>query len=262
MASDQRLTNQGRIVDVVGGLINGRPPQTRELLLDVDLAQLDPCRTFEFGSWAMAVETEVLQWPSPAVGPSRVCPLVARVSLGSGGAQHTLELDALPGFVIQLPGYTARCELVWDDLPSQAAVPAFNQWVLPDLVRVRATVFRGQVKPLGHRSFLNRRSVEVGVVAIVTDGRIPKLARSCMVYGLDTTPVPVLPYDAVTAFSLVTQATMGGTVQNFTGAQLQALKSFGARIPITSQMTDWSLTTPAGVGVPLFPVIVDFEISI
>ncbi len=259
---DQRLTNQGRTVDIAGGLVGGRPPQVRELLLDVDLATIDPCRMFEYGSWVMAVDTEVLEWPSPAVGPSRVCPLVARVSFGAGGAAHQIELDALPGFVIQLPGYTARCELSWVDLPSQNSVPVFNQWVLPVRVRVRGTVFRGQAKPIGHRSFLNARSLDVGVVSILTQGDIPRFARSCMVYGLDTTPVPVLPYDAVTAFQLDTQATMGGTVQNFSGAQLQALKSTGQRIPITAQMTQWSLTTPAGAGVPLFPVVVDFEISL
>lgn len=260
--SDQRLTNQGRIVDIVGGLIDGRPPQVRELLLDVDLAQLDQCRIFEFGSWAMAVEAEVLEWPSPAVGPSRVCPLVARVSFGSGGASHQIELDALPGFMVQLPGYTARCELVWADLPSQVALPAFNQWVMPLRVRVRGTVFRGQVKPIGHRSYLNRRSNEVGLVSLTTDGPIPKFARSCMVYGLDTTPAPVLPYDAVTTFNLMTEATLGGTVQNFSGAQLQALKSTGARIPITAQMTQWTLLCPGGPGNPFFPVVVDFEISL
>lgn len=261
MGSDQRLTNQGRIVDVAGGLVGGRPPQVRQLLLDVDLSTLDPCRVFEFGSWVMAVEAEVLEWPSPAVGPSRVCPLVARVSFGSGGAAHQLELDCLPGFQIQLPGYTARCELVWDELPSQVGLPAFNQWVLPLMVRVRGTVYRGQVKSIGHRSFLNRRSNEVGVVAIVSSGDVPKFARTVMVYGDETVP-PVLPYDATTMFRLMSEATLGATVQNFSGPQLQALKSFGRRIPITAQTTQWWLNCPGGPGVPFFPVWTDFEISL
>lgn len=260
--ADYRLTNQGKIVDIPGGFTGGQPPQTSTLLLDADLSTLDKCRIYETGSWVMAVETEVLEWPGPAVGPQRVCPLIAKVSFGTGGASHQIELDALPGFAIQLPALVVRCELVWDTLPSQENVPAFSQWVIPNIVRVRGTVYRGVVRPFGHRSYLARRNPGVGVIAIVTTGPVPKFAVSCMVCGgLDTAP-PILPFDAATAFIIQSQALLGGTVTNFTGPQLQTLKSWGQRIPITSQMASWFLNTPAGPGVPLFPVIVDFEISL
>lgn len=260
--ADYRLTNQGKIVDIAGGLIAGSPPRTSTLLLDADLSVLDKCRIYETGSWVMAVQTEVLEWPGPAVGPQRTCPLVARVSFGTGGASHQIELDALPGFTIQLPALVIRCELVWDQLPSQEGVPAFSQWVIPNMVRVRGTVYRAVVRPYGHRSFLARRIVAPGAIAIVTTGNIPRFATSCMVYGgLDTAP-PILPYDAATQFFLMSDALLGNTVTNFSGPQLQTLKSWGNRIPITSQMTQWFLNTPAGPGVPLFPVIVDFEISL
>lgn len=260
--TDSRLTSQGKILDIDGGLVAGVPPQTATTLLDVDLSVLDKCRLFEAGSWVMSVETEVLEWPGPAVGPQRTCPLVARVSFGAGGASHQIELDALPGFVIQLPSITARCDLAWSLLPSQENVPAFNQWVIPNRVRVRGIVYRGVARPYGHRSFLARRNPGAGVLAIHTIGNIPKFSRSCMVYGgLDNTAPPILPYDAATVFQLLSDATLGNVVTDFTGPQLQTLKSWGSRIPITSQATQWALETPAGPATPLFPVIVDFEIS-
>lgn len=260
-----RDTNFGKLVDIVGGIqADGRPPQTRTLLLDANLSVADPCREFESGSWVMMVSSEVLEWPPQALGPQRICPLVAHVSLGQGGAAHELELDAFPGFAIQLPAVTARCELAWDPLPTQAPgmIPFWN-WRIPLRMRVRGTVFRGTIRPYGHRSFVcNQDNVTPGLIRIETIGDVPRFARSAMVLGPDGGGgAPAQPYNLGSSFSLMQEQGMA-IVTAFDGTQLHTLKAVGSRIPVTAQCLHWSCWATAGPAQPNFPVIVDFEVTL
>ncbi|MDD5544385.1 MAG: hypothetical protein PHX83_14545 [Acidobacteriia bacterium] len=256
-----RLTNLGKLVTVVGGqTADFQPPRTRTLLLDADLTQLDECRAFEAGSWVMMVDGVPVDWPVGG-GNQYVDPLIAQVSIGTGGAAHELELDAVPGFAIQLPGICARAELVWDRLPTQTGVAPINRWIIPQNVRVRGTLHRGTVFPLGHRSYtMNRDMTIVPPFLVATEGPVPPYARSVMVYGDDRVPLgpAVPPYDATTLFTLHPGTPSVTPLARFNGAQLLTLKGLGARIPITGQMVRWAFASTATVE----RVVVDFEIAI
>lgn len=256
-----KLTNLGKIVTVQGGLgLDGQPPQTSTLLLDADLSTLDECRAFESGSWVMMVDGVPLSWPVGG-GNQYLNPLTCRVTCGTGGSSHELDLDAIPGFGIQLPAIVSRCELLWDRLPLQDHVPPISRWIVPEQVRVRGTLHRGTIKSIGHRSFTMNR--DLGVVPpflVDTQGLIPPYARSVMVYGDDRVPLgpAVPPYDASTLFTLHPGPPSVTPLARFSGTQLLTLKGWGARIPITGQMVRWALACTATVE----RVVVDFEITI
>ncbi len=258
-AENVRLTNLGKTVEVVGGLVNAQPPNTRILLLDVNLADLDKCRNFESGSWCMIVHTEVVTWPGPPI-VQRVIPLQATIRLGAGGAHHVIEVDAHPGFAIQLPGNTVTCELWWDRLPAQNMVPpGFFDWVIPDLVRVSGTIFRGTVVSNAHRTFIMPQdNATPGLVGINTEGLIPPFSRTCMLYGADQ--IVTAPYDPASFIQLTQQVGGVGPIQNFTGTQLLNLKNAARRIPVTGQMARWQVRCTVGVALPVLPVFLDFEI--
>lgn len=229
MLSAFRSVRFGNSVTIPGGLVDGRVPVVRELLLEANLIDLPEEDRYAPGSWVLTLITrEIAGRPQDPDDPNPaafVNPLKAVIHLGAGASTNFFEIDVGSGAVVPLPAAYVRVFLEWDPLPDAGAI--INPWQIPDSVDVTGTLQRGNTSGLVRRSRLLRRSQG----ASVTIERIPSFARTVAVYG----DLVDGPFGEFANFSLLESENV--ELLRLTGAELLALNLNGDRLAIPGAAT-------------------------
>lgn len=222
----------------------GQPWQPwRRQLLDANVNELWENGFADAGSWILTVTSTILEGPSGAPGAG-VVPLICRISLGGGGASHTAEVDAFPGFTLQLPTPACRVDVLWDEFPESANLAAGYGLKIPALVRVRGTIQRGNLATDAWRSFMLNRSGTAGGGPLATTGTVPQFAKSVNVYssrGLGDAAHQV--YLAASYLSL--QQVTGVFNIDVDGTELSAAHAGGYQILVPPGSTSWRVLVAA-----------------
>lgn len=209
----------------------------RKLLLDGNVNELWEDAYADPGSWILTVTSTILEQPSGAPGAG-VVPLVCKISLGGGGASHTAEVDAFPGFTLQLPTPAVRVDLMWDVFPSSANLGAGYGLKIPELTRVRGTIQRGNLATDAYRSFILNRSGTAGGGPLVTTGPVPQFAKSVMVYS--SRGIADVAHQVYAAGSYLTLQQVTNVFQtDLDGTELDAAQAGGFRFPVPPGSTTW-----------------------
>jgi hypothetical protein len=249
-------TRLGNQITVPGGILaNGQPPPNPILLLEANLGELSNAveagdlklPELGFGPWVFMVDIEPI-WGAPAGGVP-VNPLKLRFNMGSGGAAHRLEIDAVGGAALQVPTAVCRVEVFWDRLPTfVGAVPAFE---IPTSVIVRGTLHRANIVPNARRSFLLARDA---AAAATTNGLIPPYAFDWMIYAQGASSV----YAAASSNIFACSSPAITIISLTTGPQMAAALATGARFPIPPMVDFWQVTYAAPAN---FVTLIDFGVG-
>ncbi len=230
-------TRLGNSMVVNGGLSGGQPPLERSLLLEANLWDLCtelPIGYLGFGPWVFVVDVTPT-W-DPAAAGLQVNPLKLRFSMGSGGASHILEIDAVGGAGVQVPTAVCRVDVFWDRLPTPNIAGAGAPWVIPTSVVVRGTLHRSSIVPHARRSYLaNLRDL---VTPTTTVGPIPPFAKDFMVYTLQGGG----GYAAGSQITMEQSSPIAVVMTTVTGAQLLAAYIAGGRFPVPPGVDSWEFT--------------------
>jgi hypothetical protein len=266
---DQRIGNEVKLRGVqVGTETTTHTPDLtdQKRLLDVSLQQIAAATgksdaQWVPGSWVLAIEAFVTgKWTAtaaPGPQPFAVCPLLARIRMGIGGAEVIVEVSPFPSASIQLPCDRVIVEVGWDPYRPQQYGQTAGKLILPDELTVRATIQRGNGVGDARRTFLAFDPNGIGF-----DGDIPPFAQSVMPYNASDAAV----YNAGAVFDQfatdVNDVVGAGftTITLYTGAQMQGIKNAGERLDCPGAARRWRYDSgAAALATPLF---VDFAVGI
>jgi hypothetical protein len=222
----------------------GQPWQPwRRQLLEGNVNELWEDGFADAGSWVLTVTSTILQPPSGAPGAG-VVPLVCKISLGGGGATHTAEVDAFPGFTLQLPTPACKVDVMWDRFPESASLAAGYGLKIPELVRVRGTIQRGNLATDAYRSYILNRSGTAGGAGLVTAGTIPQFAKNVMVYS--SRGIADAAHQVYAAGSyLALQQVTGVFNTDLDGTELDAAQRLAFQFPVPPGSTGWRVLVVA-----------------
>jgi len=261
---DQRVGNTERL----SGFAPGTPVSAfpRKQILNVSLQQIAaalkaPDKQFDTGSWELVVAARVSQ-PWNAAGFFCVCPLVATVEMGVGGATTTVELQAFPSATIPLPCDKVIVNIGWDTFRPEDYVtePGFVPLAVPGEVEVTATIQRSVGSSDARRTFVFRPGFAAGTTA---SGLVPAHAKRVMAYSVDSAQV----YAAGALFQLqasdLAEITAGFAtgISTYTGPQMFAIRNAGEMIDVPGNARRWIYIGDGAVPIGN-PVFVDFEIGL
>ncbi len=244
-----RSVRLGNSISIPGGLVDGRVPTVRELLLEANLGDMPAEDRYSPGSWVLTlVAREIVgNPPDPDDSPAAfVNPLKAVIHLGAGASTNFFEIDVGSGAVVPLPAAYVRIFLEWDPLPPTGDLP--DPWRIPDRVDVTGTLQRGNTAGLARRSLLTQRGLSVPV----TRGRIPTFARDVAVYG----DLQLGPFVDGARFSLLESPNV--FLLTLTGPELLALVKSGDRLAVPGSATSFRFFAPTLVE----PARVDFGLGL
>jgi hypothetical protein len=248
------------------GTTQAQPGDNHECLLEVNLADIDRHRITTFGGWALILscypewiwDSAIDNYLMTAV------PLVARISIGSGGGSHVLYANAYPGIAMNVPAMTVRVDVYWDPLPAYYGLGAGDpdNWKIPNWVRVVGTIMRATVVPRIRRYFHGTRynAQFPGIPVNIEDqNSIPPLAKTVLAYGDRGTNgiYQVGSYLELGAGNLL----LGDAgVCQFSGPTLEDMKDQGERGWIPGNCDTWLCVRPSATR-PGSLVTIDFEIT-
>lgn len=155
------------------------PPNEDVLLLEADLSGTQNRDEWSAGSWVLTLDDQASFSGGPA-GPSdpnrMICPTVARVTIGTGGAAQTFDVDTRNNS-FQLPAANVSVRVGWDrTLPElYGGAPGMGYW-LPDVVRIVGTLQRGFSAGTAKRTILLPQWVG-GATQNSPRFRVPNFAR-------------------------------------------------------------------------------------
>ncbi len=242
-----KSTALGRSVDMAGIFLPGSATQVQRsetLLVDGNADELFPQQAGVGGSWVLTVSSTILEGGDAGAFAAQVVPLVCRVTFGAGGITHETEVDAFPGFSLQLPTGTVRAVVYWENLPTTVGVAPTLE--LPNRVRVRASIHRGNCQQGARRSFLLNRDAGV---AVNTTGLVPAFSKSAMFYADNTHQGYVNPSALILGESIPT-ATPGAITSRIVGASLLANLQAGLEAVVPAQSSQWQMQIAAGETLP------------
>ena len=245
-------TRLGNSITVLGGIdpTTGQPPVAKTLLLEANLMDLTtqlPIAYLGYGPWVFVVSITTT-WPTFGPTDYPTNPLKLRFAMGSGGASHILEIDAVGGAGVQVPTAVCRVDVFWDRLPVN--VGPIPRWVIPTSVVVTGTLHRAHIVPHARRSFITPLG---GIGAgVAPGGAIPPFAKDWMVYAPQAAPV----YGAGGNMAMLTFT--GGAIHGITGPQMLAALVTGGRFPVPPGAERWQLIVPAPAS---DPTVVDFAVG-
>lgn len=241
-----RSTQFGNQLDVPG--VQAAPGQPwepyRKSLLDGNVNELWEEGFADPGAWVLTVTSTVRQPPSGAPGQG-IVPLLCKVSLGSGGVSHALEVDAFPGFTLQVPTAAVRVEVMWDQVPFSDHLAAGYGLKIPALTRVRGTIQRGNLATDAYRSWVLDREGTVGGPGLRnTFGNVPAFAKSVGVYA--SRGFAGAAHNVFIAGSyLCLREVTGAFTTDLDGVELAAAIPAGHQFPVPAQSTDWQVLVSA-----------------
>jgi hypothetical protein len=132
-------------------------PREDVLLLEADLSGTQPGKPWDSGSWVLTLDDRASfsDGPTSPTSPQRmICPTVARIAIGTGGATQLVEVDTRNNS-FQLPAANVSIRIGWDDrLPPILGATAGAGYFLPDSVRVWGQLQRGFSSSSGKRTIL------------------------------------------------------------------------------------------------------------
>lgn len=208
-------------------------PDSTQPLLEVDLSG----EKDSSGSWVLTIDHEATfrdQNGDPAGNGVYVVPLVATVSLGTGGSQQTFQTDC-KNQSFQVPGANIKVSCNWDtSIPANSA--AFfggNNWQFPTKVEVRASIQRGFSTGIARRTQLLPSYGVAPAQPFLVVGKIPNFATCFRVWG-DRNSIFFQPDPVGGSVTMWAEAAQGGS-------------SFGGKL---IQYFGPNLVNPSGVPVP------------
>jgi hypothetical protein len=228
-----KATALGNTVEFRGDLVAGAPQGSQPIdvgvrLLDVDLTQVNREQQYVGGSWVLVLSSEVIEH-NEEFGVE-VVPIVARVHMGAGGAAHSIEVNAFPGQVIQLPVAVVNVSLHWDKMPPQNTTVT-QRYKVPIRTRVRGTLQRGFSASMGERSYLGE--IDTTGNPLTFEGPVPPFAKTLGAYGVRGSNLWV----AGTTFSLIEAG--GQHLLDLTGLELATIMRDGRRIAVPGTASVW-----------------------
>lgn len=259
---DQRIGNQ----IVLNGFGSGTPiaayPKVR--LLDISLQKIAaatsrPDAQFEAGSWVLALQADIVgkQWTGVDPNQRAVCPLLAKIQMGTGTTNVDVEVSPFPSASIPLPCDHVIVDITWDTFRPEDYGDAPGFLFVPDQVVVRATVERSFGSSDARRVFVAKEDA-IGVSLLA---QVPAMAKRVQVYSGNSAQV----YAAGAAFTMRaadpnTEILTGtaAVVTSYTGAELGLIRTAGEMADVPGAARWWLYTAPAMAG----PVFVDFEIGL
>lgn len=268
---DQRIGNEVKLRGVqVGTELTTHTPDLsdQKRLLDVSLQQIaaasgKPDAQWVPGSWVLAIEAFVTgKWTAtapPGPQPFAVCPLLARIRMGIGGAEVIVEVSPFPSASIQLPCDRVIVEVGWDPYNAVQYAQAAGFLILPDELTVRATIQRGNGVGDARRTFVYYNPNLIGV-----DGDIPPFAQSVMPYSTDPNVYKAAaPSATFTQFATDINDVIGAgftSILRYDGAEMQGIKDAGTRLDCPGAARRWRYDSGnVALAEPLF---VDFAVGI
>lgn len=260
---DQRIGNEV----VLSGFASGTPPAAlpQKRILDISLQSIaaatqSPDAQFEAGSWVLTLQAEIAgkQWTGVDVNQQAVCPLLAKVRMGTGTTNIDVALSPFPSASIPLACDHVIVDVTWDSFRLEDYQDAAFALFVPDQVIVRATVERSFGSSDARRVFIAKGDV-AGVSLL---GRVPAMAKRVQVYSSASAEV----YAAGALFRMraadPNEEILTGTaaiITTYTGAELGTIRTNGSMADVPGAARWWLYTAPSITGGSVF---VDFELGL
>lgn len=231
----------------------------RVSLQEIAAATGHPDKQFDTGSWVLAIEANVTRnWNAADPLVECVCPLLAKIKMGTGDANMNVEISPFPSASIPLPCDYVEVEITWDSFRPEDYGTTDNFLAVPEEVTVTASIERSVGSSDARRVFIGRGD-GVGVSLL---GRVPPMAKRVMVYSNTSAEV----YAAGAIFRLRaadpnTEITTGtaAVLTTYTGPELAGIRNSGALADVPGAARWWIYTAPSITGGPVF---IDYEIGL
>jgi hypothetical protein len=260
---DTRIGN----VEKLAGFAPGTPVTAypKKRLLDISLQKIagltgSKDAQFEAGSWVLAIQANVTgKWLGADPANVAVCPLLAKIEMGTGTTTINVEVSPFPSASIPLPCDHVIVEVTWDPFrPEDYIAGGAGFLIVPAEVTVSATVQRSTGSSDARRVFVAKQDA-VGVSLL---SRVPAMAKGAMVYSNLSAEV----YAAAAQWRLraadpneeITTGT-AGIITTYTGVELGAIRNAGELADVPGAARWWIYTAPSIAGGPVF---VDYEIGL
>jgi hypothetical protein len=234
-----KSTALGSSHDFVGQLLTATQVQRAPwLLVDGNCQELFPELAGVPGAWVLTSQATILT-PFGGAG-QQVVPLICTIDFGSGGASQRCQVDVFPGFTLQLPSTTIKASIDWEDLPV-ATVPGVDLFRIPPLVRVTASIARGQCLTGARRSFLLTRDSGNPTTTL---GLVPPFAKSVGFYS-QVTHQGFVNAGSYLRLRSGTPAAAGVIVSEVYGPQLLTQQQTGRELVVPGHSACWQMHVAA-----------------
>ena len=121
-------------------------------VVSADLGEIDSISSFKPGSWVLFVGDVVTEFNDLPPVNKRI-PLLAKVYFGNGGIATSLEVDVVPGSIIEIPSNYIRVEFFWDTFISPIGGAAGASVKFPRSAKAKAYITRAYTESRAFRSY-------------------------------------------------------------------------------------------------------------